>query len=813
MTINFIEHHKIIDAFRGQVLKSNFDAAFIEATKHIPKTERFLLKMELKRLAGPCTRLIDLRGLVNGECKTFEDDKKIHFLDDVAIKVYKENIAQYGQYTFGVYEAVNNTKNNFRVMYKKDKAAIQSPSKVAEESNLDKTEYPAKLFQFSGHIDRCEERMNYSLAIEITLANKNIVESTCSDISVHGCKFKLSPVENFEIGDFLQIRFIGLEEEFNFGKENQFSYIIRNIQRTDEYLQLGVAWVVEQKSQVFQKFLQDFIQGNKRRYKINLDNTIKALESRGFEQYVMPKISELPVYLEFKHRVILPRYALTSSNNQHIIQYWQDENHHSTLHFLLTQLRVQKLKELAKVGKSLLVYSFIHKNKDKSYFYTADENQLREDSEFMKHFLGFAADKDSFAISDLSLLDVKEEYAHSPLTLSGTLLQKDQYLNEGPSQEVFSALKDFPYLVSITDVTDQKLVNDYQRLSFDNISTTKLKQLGHKRLNQQIIVDQVGINYKNQRKEARFQFKTPTLIETQGVQWPGVTCDFSTSGIKVELEKSTVLTKGDVVFLSFPKLQKITSSFDLKELPYEVMRINKAKTEIHLRVYVEKHQHIGRKFFKLLIDKNRDKLKSDEYITFNPGLANAFRNIYSQSLPSTFMMIQASGRRYKIEALASGKENGKLLSYMRELSEETDSYNLYPLLNNSQMTNLMSVALKKMHSSDKPISDLLYIAIDPKNDVLEKSVITKMESELPTLKLKALFINNALKNGLFFCLQIKLSRSEEPDMDHLNPELSYVSSYAIHRGKQIEQDIWSVVGMIQLFDITHEALIRFKTAL
>ena len=55
-----------------------------------------------------------------------------------------------------------------------------------------------------------------------------------------------------------------------------------------------------------------------------------------------------------------------------------------------------------------------------------------------------------------------------------------------------------------------------------------------------------------------------------------------------------------------------------------------------------------------------------------------------------------------------------------------------------------------------------------------------------------------------------MSRADEPDMEHLNPELSYISSYAIHRGKQIEQDIWSVTGVIQLFDITQEALIRNK---
>lgn len=59
-------------------------------------------------------------------------------------------------------------------------------------------------------------------------------------------------------------------------------------------------------------------------------------------------------------------------------------------------------------------------------------------------------------------------------------------------------------------------------------------------------------------------------------------------------------------------------------------------------------------------------------------------------------------------------------------------------------------------------------------------------------------------------MQVNLSRAEEPDMDYLNPELSYIGSYAIHRGKQIEQDIWSTIGLIQCFDVTQETLFRYQ---
>ena len=98
MASDFAKHAKIIDQFRGEVLTNDFEMKFAKATKHLAKSEKFLLKMELKRLAQPCARLVDLRGLVDGECRLYEHDERRHFLDDIAIKVFEENLAYYGAY-------------------------------------------------------------------------------------------------------------------------------------------------------------------------------------------------------------------------------------------------------------------------------------------------------------------------------------------------------------------------------------------------------------------------------------------------------------------------------------------------------------------------------------------------------------------------------------------------------------------------------------------------------------------------------------------------------------------------------------------
>jgi hypothetical protein len=282
--------------------------------------------------------------------------------------------------------------------------------------------------------------------------------------------------------------------------------------------------------------------------------------------------------------------------------------------------------------------------------------------------------------------------------------------------------------------------------------------------------------------------------------------------LKIDLEEPATLLKGDIVYLSFPKLQKITSAFDLKQLPYKVMRISKDKTTVNLRVSVKEHQHIGRSFFKLLIDKNKEKLTPDEYAMLTPGLSSALRTLYSVNMAIPTAMVQSSGSRYKVEALVVGQHayqsHKNLLSAMLRLSDRHGYYNLYPLLGNLQVSNLLDLQMKKLIASDIAVDELIYIAINPNVTDIEKSVTIKLESELNTPEIKSSFIKNALKQGGFYSLKLMLSRSDEANMEHLNPELAYIGSYAIHRGKQLEQEIYSVAGLVQLVDTTQETLVR-----
>ncbi len=813
MSKDLSKYNRIIDQFRGQVFKGDFEAKYNTATKKLPTSDRFLLKMEIKRLAQPCTRLVDLRGLVDGECKMFEYDGKMHFLDDVAIQTFKESIASYGAYTFGVYEAVKNTDNNFRVIYQREKSQVADTNKAGSADRVfDKTQYPAGVVGLGPYYNRKEERMNFAIAVKVEVDSTNTLLSTTSDISIDGCKVRLTEKQNLKIGQIISLQFVGLEQEFQFGKNNSFDYIIRNLQVIDKVQLVGLDRVYEdgQEKDGFRQFLKGFIQGNKRRYKINLDNTIAAIKSRSYQQYVLPKINELPIFIKTVDGKYQPTYALTGHNNQALYQYWQDERQFSTINCLLTQERIARLRMATKIGQSLLVYSFIHENNGQQFFYTADNKQLEQDKDFMRKFIGFAASKESFAATEIKMFDVDKKDAHATLTLSNSLAVKDKYLMGEPSDDVYEEIDTIPYCIVAQDLTCKSVKEEYKNYHYSDIDKKKLKSFGHKRNVENDRVDTVGISFLNQRAEPRFKYKTPAVVEVDGVTWQGNSEDFSMSGLKLILDREAFLKRGDVVKLTFPNLQKVTKAFDLSELPYEVVRINKKKNIINLKVYVEQHQHIGRTFFKLLINKNKDKLEVDEHTLTIPGLSKALLNIYSCALAIPNLLVQTSGSRYKTEMMVSNNENDNFISVCRGLSDQARKVNLFPLLNHTSAIEALTTALKRLQSSDLPEHGMLYVSIDTSVKSVEKAVITKFDLELSTDKLRHMFIATALKRGQLFCIQTKLSRVDSPNMDFLNPELSYIGSYAIHRGKQLEQDIWSVAGVVELFDVTKEAMLRHQ---
>jgi len=55
-------------------------------------------------------------------------------------------------------------------------------------------------------------------------------------------------------------------------------------------------------------------------------------------------------------------------------------------------------------------------------------------------------------------------------------------------------------------------------------------------------------------------------------------------------------------------------------------------------------------------------------------------------------------------------------------------------------------------------------------------------------------------------MRIYISRTGRPDTDYLSNELKYVSQYALHKAKDLEEALWAVTGVGDMVDVTDETL-------
>ncbi|AWB67254.1 PilZ domain-containing protein [Saccharobesus litoralis] len=807
------EYKDVIDKLKPIYGQPDFDQMMDTIAGNIPKPKKFLIKMELNRLAAPCSRRIDLRGHVDGNVRDFTHGGTTHYLDDVAIRIFNRGLKTYGSYAQGTYEDIMNADNNYRVMHhRQNKERLKSS---APESNIDSSEltkYQAKPVMFGERGFRLEERMIYAMPINVEIPLAGKIAASTTDLSVSGCKIKLPSSYKVMPGQTIGIEYKGLEEEYELGLKKPVEYEVVGLDNKGGNLYARCKRTNNIDTPTFDAFLNRFINGNKRRYKLNLDNTIEAVVTKGYEQFYLPRVTSLPVFLKPREDGALePVATLTNDNNRGIIRQWIDENNKPRLGYLFGPKRMAALMRKPGRVKETIIYGFTHVAKGRVYFYSATDEELNLKPELRNVFLGFGSAKSVWFIYKIALIDCHKELANLPLTLPDSASREAQKLNKPPSARVMQYLEPIQHVAFITDISSEIARETYNKIEFDMAKVAQLKVFAHHKNSPPPHIEELMIKFVNLRSETRFIYRT--TIEATGNQFSqaAVTRDFSTKGMQLEFENPIEVSKEEILELTMPDLQKITSRYKLKGLPYEVVSFNKEKTIVNLRVYEERGiVHQGKSFMNELIEKNRAKLKAAAQAGAGlPGLAEALRNIIAQRTLNTAIYIHKNGIKHTVDTLGFANVPNPLLDILND-EDSGDTYNLYPLLCNNYLNTLFVATLRKMQRHSRPIQQDVYIKYRKDAPSLSDKFEVQLVDDFRNEAAQKIFVQKSLQpNVLFFALRIYTSRTGRPDTDFIAKELAYVSQYAIHKAKVLEEELWSVAGVVDLIDISQEVMSRF----
>jgi len=784
-------HSVLIEQLKPLLMEPDFQDVFEQLTVDESSSTRFLLKMELNRISALCTRIIDLRDNTELACEEVIIANQRHFLDQPAKEALLQALPLYrNKYTLGVYEQIINAHKLRRLKLREN---------VSIEDIDEENPFLMPGVVLGSYFNRCEERMNYSIRIRVFQQGRIEVNGVTLDLSVGGARIKLPLKHHLDPNQPLRVKLLELSDEFYLDDlKHGVEYQIVDSQNKDGSAVFRLKRLGGGKA--LDGLLSQIIRSYKFRYKVDVNDVIVTATGLGFERHYLPLLTHLPLFVSIVDGKPIIAYELLGRGNQGIQHYFQDENEISQLPSFINSRRLTQLIKHPDGSDHCYLFSFTHNANGKLHFYSATLAELNA-TKNSHLFLGFASTKASWRVFKI----VMQPIDHSKNYQTSTLPGDDAHYSALTEQQ----LAQFSHTLQLIDLTNEEARKDYQSW-FDQSDVNDLKIFSQVKIKQHSI-KKVSMPFSERRHEARFAFKTLVTVQQGDKQVTGITHDISSRGLQLTLEEAVNFNEPGGVTLSFPRLQAAAGNANLVNLPYQLIRSRINGLTMHLSATIGHHPHEGVEFITKFIAHNKQKLQQlSDNESQQKELADGLKNLFMRQLPGVPYFIEKTVKAAQMACLGIGTTSDEISHLFAQNSDKLLQYNLMPLLDNHVLKQQIIDPIKLMKTSQGMafFEVFMHITPQPRGAV---QIQCKLKSELGGTEQQIQFISKSKKAGRFMALRVYLGATDKPDMSYIRRELEYINLHVTHRAKQLEAQLWNVIGSGELLDITAEVELRFPS--
>lgn len=786
--MSFEQHNALIEQLKPLLMEANFNELFDNLTAQESNSTRFLLKMELKRLASLCTRIIDLRDKSELPCELFICGEQSHYIDTPAKNNFIQALALYqGHYTLGVYEQVMSAHKLRRQ---------KSRHRVEKEVVL--TPYIATGAVLGSYFSRSEERMNYSMRIGVIQAPLSELSGITVDLSVGGARIRLPLDHGLNTDKPLRVKLLELSDEYYFQDLQQgVDYQVVDVESNHEYSWLRLKRISG--SDALSEMLSKLIHSYKFRYKVDINDIWVAANGLGFERHYLPHLPHLPLYVERHCGQYRVTHKLLSRDNQRLHHFFIDEKEISQLSGMLTPSRLNALIAQPDNEAHALFFCFTFQTQGNIFFYSATLAELLE-QDLLGLFIHFGASKSSWRIFKIVSHEVDHQTSYKSSILPG---DSSHY-----SALTEAQLKRFSHVLQLIDLTNEKMLARYRQWQPQGREVNQLKPFGQQKITENQI-KLLSLQFTERRNEARFSFKTQVAITQGQLSVSGFTLDISGKGLQVNLNDPTDFDSSEPLLLSFPKLQPLAGKANLSQLPYRLIRTRKNGITLHLAAIIGHTQHVGVAFLNRLIETNRDKLKK---LTEANGdmkeLSDGLKNLLMRKLASVPYFIEKTQKSAMLNVLGVSKHTNEIADLFAATTQQSLQYDLASLLDNGRLKRDLIDPLRQMKPQDGLDFFEVFVQVSRQSQGrIKLKCVTAAEIGDETAQIH--FIRQSHNLGKFMALRIYRGATAKPDLTYIKRELEHISVHAHHKATQIEQLMWRIIGVGEFLDITAEVLLRY----
>ncbi|QTE96069.1 PilZ domain-containing protein [Shewanella algae] len=784
------DHHSaLIEQLKPLMMEPDFSEIFLQLTAEESNSTRFLLKMEIQRLASPCLRIIDLRDKSELPCQEYRFADQRHFLDDPAKEAFDAALALYrNQYTMGVYEQVMEAHRQRRQKLQ------QTPRNQEGQGNP----YLVPGIVLGRYFNRSEERMNYSIKIAVSQPGREEVRGNTADLSVGGARVRLPARHNFDLNRPLRVKLLDLSDEYYY-RDLQLGV---DYQIVDAQTEQDTCWMRLKRiggSEQLAEMLASLIRGYKFRYKVDVNDVLVTATGMGFERHYLAHLPHLPLFIEQDSQGKPAIGALLlSRDNQALLHDFLDEADINQLPGLLSKQRLAAMLAEPDNADHRLLFSFTYNARGQLYFYSASLSELKK-SRLQPLFLGFGATKGSWKVIQVSLDAIDHRGSYKASMLPGD----DSNYSALTEQQ----LSKYSHILQLMDVTDEQVAEEYRRWPF-KMDANELKRFGQAKITTNSI-RLVSMYFSERRQEARFSFKTLVNISQGKQQYTGITHDISSRGLQLNLDENATLNPKEPLLLSFPKLQELAPKAKLQALPYRLVRSRKNGVTLHLAAVMGHTPHPGVEFLHRLIEQNREKLQQlTEDNSEVKELAEAMKNLLMRKLHSVPFLVEKTVKSFRLSALGVGVEPDAVSDLFANSSAEQLQFNLEPLLQDGRLKRDFIGPIRAMKPQMTMDSFEVFVQLVRQSSGQLRLRCTARH-ELAERQAQVDFIRQAQSLGSFMALKVYRGAAGKPDLGYIRRELEYIGVHAKHKAKKLEEMLWRVVGVGEFLEITSEVLLRY----
>jgi len=750
---------------------SDFNDVFNKVFVGESNSDKFLIKMEINRLAQPCVRIIDLRDKITEKTYSYTHKNLDHHLTTSAIKILKEATKLFGDYTIGVYEIVLD-----HVQRVKQQNLNQTGS--GNENSF------SEVIQLNSHKIRANARMFFISPIAITLPNGDEFEASTSNISVSGVKVKLPESIPCFDNDTIEVSFTGICKEYKHrtidnGKKIAYRLVSQEEDNGTFYFYLNI----QPNQNHFIEFLKSFIRGNQYKYKIDVQYYYNLALENSLKNCALRAMQTLPIYIDINN----PKpalFMLKNGSNADTINDWR-YNDANQLAYLFTGERFKKLLEYAQHNTSTTLYCFTYINKGVEYLLSATEYELKEDG--TKHlFIQYGKGKVNYQVYNFSLLPYRYH-------------ENQRYEITSLKPESFEKVT---HVAAVTKITTDEVIEVDPRTEKQNLNL--LGKYIHKGKATGITTPTYNLFPDELRKEERYKHRSAIKLRADGYFCTGHIVDFSFSGLKVQLDQVPSLTKNSIVRIDFVDLQKISKKFRLIGIKYKSIASSPGKI-YHLQVESALSFKAVHRFFSILVYNNPKHFPIIPLKAPKQPVTDRLHEIAEASLNNALFFVTTGNGKPKLtySSVPASAESLKQL-----FGVDTDSnitHNHIALSNNNLLERLLYIPFRNATTDGVHHEQTIYVK---KETTKEGYLIIKsyLDDDFSSEETKRQFILVQKELGQLQILHYRLTSIKTPDLNIIESEITMITRHAVHLGKRIEEVLLGIGAVIEIIDRTDQVL-------